>query len=165
VGINVNNPGADSLSVGGTARMNDNDIYLDSSDNNIGLGYYNYILRGFGAFGEVGPVLYGYDGGALGTTSGGSLPSCNGITWVKSPSPLDHLFHLAKCWWSSMPLVMAILGSIIQIVMPRKTSLRRTRDKCWTRFWRCRCLRGIIKTSPPPVTLGRWRRISMRPLT
>ena len=71
VGINVNNPGADSLSVGGTARMNDNDIYLDSSDNNIGLGYYNYILRGFGAFGEVGPVLYGYDGGALGTTSGG----------------------------------------------------------------------------------------------
>ncbi len=27
VGINMNDPGADSLSVGGTARMNDNDIY------------------------------------------------------------------------------------------------------------------------------------------
>jgi hypothetical protein len=74
VGINMNDPGADSLSVGGTARMNDNDIYLGlSNDNQDGIGFYSSFFKPFGSF-SFGPVLYGQEGGALGTTEGGLNP-------------------------------------------------------------------------------------------
>ncbi len=65
-----------SLNVAGTVtagnmRMNDNDIFLrGGSDKNHGLGWYS-SSKPFSDFSDDGPVLYGWSGGALGTTRDG----------------------------------------------------------------------------------------------
>jgi hypothetical protein len=74
VGINLNNPTGDALSVGGTLRMNNENIYLRAyPDANHGLGYYGTSDgTTFGGISPDGPVLFGYSGGALGTDQNGT---------------------------------------------------------------------------------------------
>jgi hypothetical protein len=71
-GFGISNP-VDRVSIGGTLRMNNNNIYL-SGDANHGLGYYA-VYTGTGNYASYtvdGPVLYGYKGGALGTNQAGN---------------------------------------------------------------------------------------------
>ncbi len=44
-----------------------------SNDNQDGIGFYSSFFKPFGSF-SFGPVLYGQEGGALGTTEGGLNP-------------------------------------------------------------------------------------------
>jgi len=61
-----------SISSTGDLRMNDMNIYLRTgSDTNHGLGWYGSGKVFTGAESIDGPVLYGYTGGALGSTAGG----------------------------------------------------------------------------------------------
>lgn len=63
------------LDIEGNARLNNNDLFLrHAADRNHGLGWYgsNYIAKGFAGVDVDGPVLYGYSGGVLGSTSGGN---------------------------------------------------------------------------------------------
>jgi hypothetical protein len=63
------------LDIEGNARLNNNDLLLrHAADRNHGLGWYgsNYIAKGFAGVDVDGPVLYGYSGGVLGSTSGGN---------------------------------------------------------------------------------------------
>lgn len=69
VGIGTVTPNA-KLGVNGTIRSNDFDL-LFRSDDNHGVGWYGFG-KSFGGVEPDGPVLYGYGGGALGTTSGGN---------------------------------------------------------------------------------------------
>lgn len=74
MGIGVLAP-TDKLDVNGSVRINKNVLYLlDAADLNHGLGYFgtnlftttgNYANKNFD-----GPVLFGFNGGALGTTQG-----------------------------------------------------------------------------------------------
>lgn len=62
----------DKLSIGGTLRMNNNNIFL-SGDANHGIGYYG-VFTGTGnyaGYGIDGPVVFGWSGGALGTKNAG----------------------------------------------------------------------------------------------
>ncbi|SKA16078.1 Chaperone of endosialidase [Trichlorobacter thiogenes] len=68
VGIGTETPTA-TLDVRGTARINDNDLYL-RGDINHGLGWYG-TDKAFATVNIDGPVLYGWSGGALGITNGG----------------------------------------------------------------------------------------------
>jgi hypothetical protein len=67
----------DILEVNGTLRVTDFDIFLRAGvDVNHGLGWYGPITgspypKSFGGFAFDGPILYGFGGGGLGTTSGG----------------------------------------------------------------------------------------------
>ncbi len=71
---------ADNLSVSGTTRLNDNDVFLrPGRDENHGLGWYGGS-KPFTGFGHDGPVLYGWTGGGLGTTNGGESTILN---WTK----------------------------------------------------------------------------------
>lgn len=80
VGINLNNPTGDSLSIGGTARMNNNDIYLRASpDQNHGVGYYGSSKLWNNDFAPDGPIVYGYSGGALATIQNGIAGPNDGI--------------------------------------------------------------------------------------
>jgi hypothetical protein len=73
VGINLDDPTGDALSIGGTARMNDNNIYFRAApDQNHGVGYYGPATSAFAGVLLDGPVLFGYTGGALGTQQNGS---------------------------------------------------------------------------------------------
>ncbi|MFM2119496.1 MAG: hypothetical protein RL722_964 [Pseudomonadota bacterium] len=57
---------------GGDLRINDANIQLrGGTDNNHGLGWYGGT-KAFGGVTPDGPVLYGFTGGALGTTNGGN---------------------------------------------------------------------------------------------
>jgi len=70
VGIGIDNPFS-TLDVMGDIRMNQNDLYLiGGGDNNHGLGWYGG-LKTFDTHQPDGPVLYGFNGGILGTTDGG----------------------------------------------------------------------------------------------
>jgi hypothetical protein len=72
VGINFVNPTGDSLSIGGTTRLNNNLLYFRAApDINHGVGYYGNGTS-FGGVSPDGPVLFGYSGGALGTYQNGS---------------------------------------------------------------------------------------------
>jgi hypothetical protein len=66
VGIGTTTPSA-TLDVRGTARINDNDLYL-RGDTNHGLGWYG-TDKAFATVAIDGPVLYGWLGGALGITN------------------------------------------------------------------------------------------------
>ena len=69
VGIGTQKP-QDTLDVAGNIRINDQDIYLrgNGGDTNHGLGWYG-SGKTFASASPEGPVLYGYSGGALGTTA------------------------------------------------------------------------------------------------
>ncbi len=70
VQIGANSPNA-ILDVQRNTRINDNDILLrGGSDNNHGIGWYGDV-KPFGLSQPDGPVVYGYHGGALGTTLDG----------------------------------------------------------------------------------------------
>ncbi|MGD0258878.1 MAG: hypothetical protein ABSD29_03540 [Verrucomicrobiota bacterium] len=73
VGINITNP-VDTLSVGGTTRLNNNALYLrNGSDVNHGLGYFSAVNTvPFAGVSVDGPVLFGYSGGGLGTVQSGT---------------------------------------------------------------------------------------------
>jgi hypothetical protein len=70
VGIGTATPN-ETLDVVGKVRLNKKDILLaDGTDVNHGLGWYG-SGKAFATASPDGPVLYGYVGGALGTTAGG----------------------------------------------------------------------------------------------
>jgi len=72
VGINLNNPTGDALSIGGTLRLNNNKIYFRGApDQNHGVGYVGQGTS-FGGASPDGPVLFGFGGGALGTEQNGT---------------------------------------------------------------------------------------------
>jgi hypothetical protein len=63
------------LDIEGNARLNNFDLHLrHAADRNHGLGWYgsNYVAKGFAGVDVDGPVLYGWNGGALGATSAGN---------------------------------------------------------------------------------------------
>ncbi len=65
--------GADVLNVGGSTRLNNYDLYLrEGSDLNHGLGWYG-SSKLFGGVNVDGPVLYGCDGGGLGSGCNSTL--------------------------------------------------------------------------------------------
>lgn len=67
VGINATNTTDAALNVGGHTHINDYDIFFRGpGDRNHGVGWY----QNFAGTNLDGPLLYGYAGGALGTTSG-----------------------------------------------------------------------------------------------
>jgi|GEM_PF-2024468 len=77
IGINTTNTPAGGLAINGNTHLNDHDIYLRSylypgGDVSHGLGWYDYPDRPFitnpPGFRIDGPVLYGFRGGALGST-------------------------------------------------------------------------------------------------
>lgn len=68
MGIGTTTP-TEALDVVGNIRINDKDVYL-RGDANHGLGWYG-SGKNFASTSPDGPVLYGYSGGVLGTTSGG----------------------------------------------------------------------------------------------
>ncbi len=58
----------------GTNGLNDKDIHFrNSADGNHGVGWYGSTgpIKTFAGFGPDGPILYGFQSGGLGTTSGG----------------------------------------------------------------------------------------------
>jgi hypothetical protein len=61
------------LDVVGNVRIHDKDIFLrGGTDTNHGLGWYgSNPVKSFASVQPDGPVLYGFSGGALGTTNGG----------------------------------------------------------------------------------------------
>jgi hypothetical protein len=66
VGINTTTA-TEALEINGTSRIDDNDMYLRTgTDCNHGLGYRAQV----GSTSIDGPLLYGWSGGALGTTGG-----------------------------------------------------------------------------------------------
>ena len=66
------------LAVSGTLRLNDGTIALRSgTDSNHGLGYFGGG-KAFGGWAGDGPVLFGWSGGALGTSAGGQKAA---LTW------------------------------------------------------------------------------------
>jgi hypothetical protein len=74
VGIGTENPQT-KLEVEGNVRINNNDLFLRTSDvdGHHGLGWYgieNFIIKPFAGINVNGPVLYGYGGGALGSRQG-----------------------------------------------------------------------------------------------
>ncbi len=76
IGIGTPTPAGALLDIEGSARMNNNDIFLrDGTDANHGLGWYGQISgeidKRFSGVNVDGPVLYGYAGGALATKEGG----------------------------------------------------------------------------------------------
>jgi hypothetical protein len=67
VGIGTGSPSGALLDVEGTVRLNNNDLYLrGGTDNNHGLGWYG-SGKLWGPHDVDGPVLYGWNGGVLGT--------------------------------------------------------------------------------------------------
>ncbi|VVB91098.1 Chaperone of endosialidase [uncultured archaeon] len=70
VGIGTNSPG-DKLDVEGSIRVNDSNIWLrGGADINHAIGYYGGTKL-FATANIDGPAVYGWSGGALGTTAGG----------------------------------------------------------------------------------------------
>lgn len=70
VGIGTTTP-TETLDVVGNVRLNDKNIYLRAgTDANHGMGWYGSGKQ-FALTDIDGPVLYGWSGGALGTTNGG----------------------------------------------------------------------------------------------
>jgi hypothetical protein len=60
-----------NLSINGDLQLNDRDLFLRKpGDKNHGVGWYG-STKLFAATSVNGPVVYGYSGGALGTTNGG----------------------------------------------------------------------------------------------
>jgi len=72
VGIGTETP-QEVLDVVGNVRIHDKDIFLrGGTDTNHGLGWYgSNPVKSFASVQPDGPVLYGFSGGALGTTNGG----------------------------------------------------------------------------------------------
>lgn len=71
VGIGTASPEDAILDVEGDARLNMHELYLrEGNDRNHGLGWYG-ASKLFGDYNVDGPVLYGFDGGGLGTMNGG----------------------------------------------------------------------------------------------
>ena len=65
--------GAEMLNLGGAMRLNDNELYLrGSEDFNHGLGWYG-SGKLFAGVEVDGPVIYGCDGGGLGTACGNQV--------------------------------------------------------------------------------------------
>ncbi len=86
---------------------NDGEIYLRGIDNNHGLGWYGIVGRDSKIWNSTtidGPVLYGFDGGALGANRWGSLSTA--LRWnsagkviignVSAPSPNDYSLYVEK---------------------------------------------------------------------
>ena len=72
VGIGTSTPQGALLDIEGAVRINDHDLFLRGGlDVNHGLGWYGEG-KPFAGVNLDGPVLYGYDGGGLGTTGGGA---------------------------------------------------------------------------------------------
>jgi hypothetical protein len=78
VGVNTSNPNGAALNVKGTVvldglvRLNDNTIFLrGGTDLFHGVGWYS--SGSFAGANPDGPVLFGYGGGALGTTGSGDV--------------------------------------------------------------------------------------------
>lgn len=99
VGIGTTNPRA-KLEVTGNVRIDDNDLYLRSgSDVSHGLGYYGaakYWTVGSTNYAVEGPVLYGYNGGMLGTNQSGTKKyalywSANGLVGIGTTAPTQKL--------------------------------------------------------------------------
>lgn len=73
----------------GPVRANNNDLLLRGAfgdlqaDNNHGVGYYGGSIRSFGTIQPAsdGPIVYGWDGGALGTNQAGTRDIA--LTWRK----------------------------------------------------------------------------------
>ena len=83
VGINTTTP-TETLEINGTSRIDDNDMYLRAgTDHNHGLGYRASVS----AISTDGPFLYGFNGGALGTTAPDAIAlkwDWNGNAWVSN---------------------------------------------------------------------------------
>ncbi|HEX2171131.1 MAG TPA: tail fiber domain-containing protein, partial [Dehalococcoidia bacterium] len=93
----------DILEVNGTLRVADFDMFLRGGIDSLhGLGWYGPSAGGaypksFGGFAPDGPVLYGHQGGYLGSTAGGQRIvmtwRANGNVGVGTTNPLG-LFHV-----------------------------------------------------------------------
>ena len=91
VGIDTANPVAGSLTLGTNIYMDDHVIYLrglTGADPNHGLAYNGNTTTNFGAgqYQVDGPVLWGYAGGALGTTDAGDHAA---LVWGNDSVTLD----------------------------------------------------------------------------
>jgi hypothetical protein len=96
VGIGVSPP-LEKLDVMGSIKVNAFPIYL-AGDHNHGLGYYGIFATSGGYSTKVidGPVLFGFSGGALGTTQGINKDivlnwSANGRVGIGVPTPIQQL--------------------------------------------------------------------------
>ena len=77
--VGIGGPPADAaLDVEGPVRLNDYDLYFRSgTDRNHGLGWYGPGSKPFAGILLDGPVLYGWNGGGLGSKSGGDKFALN----------------------------------------------------------------------------------------
>lgn len=96
VGIGTNSPG-DKLDVEGSIRVNDNNIWLrGGADINHAIGYYGGTKL-FASANLDGPAVFGWSGGALGTTAGGQKIALYwnsaGNVGIGTASP-THKFHV-----------------------------------------------------------------------
>ncbi len=77
--VGIGGPPSDAaLDVEGPIRLNDNDLFFRSgTDRNHGLGWYGPGSKPFAGVLLDGPVLYGWNGGGLGSKSGGDKFALN----------------------------------------------------------------------------------------
>ena len=134
-------PGDAMLDIQGNVRLNKHDLYFrEGTDKNHGVGWYG-TGRLFGTDSPDGPVLYGWSGGALGTTSSGAQLTLQ---------------------WSANGNV-TVRGTLAQ----GSDRNAKTNFSPWSRAWymtkwpRCRCRPGATKLKPTAHAIsGRCRRIS-----
>jgi len=89
VGINMNNPNGDALSIGGYLRLNDNIMWLRGfPDSKHGLVYAGNGFS-YGGASPDGPVLFGYGGGALLATANNYIA----LQWTTTSVTVNGTFN------------------------------------------------------------------------